>query len=149
MKKLTLMLLPIILVACAAGGNTELSRNQSKWEKADIAHYRFDLTVGCFCPFGSQNPFTVEVQDGEIISIIDVNGEVVLSSDPMNEFILKYATIDRLFSELNSDSVQKADKLTATYDPVYGFPSEITIDFIERAVDDELYLSASAFEPLP
>ena len=149
MKKLTLLFLALILTACATGGGTELNRNQSKWQNADISHYRFELTVGCFCPFRSQMPVAVEVQNGEIVSMIDVNGETLDITDPMNEFIVKYATMERLFSQLGSDSVQDADKLTVTYDPIYGFPAEISIDFIEAAVDDELYLSASAFEPLP
>ena len=148
MKKLTLLLLVLILSACSVG-ETELSRNQNKWQDANITHYRFELTVGCFCPFRSQMPVTVEVQNGEIVSMIDVNGETLSTTDPMNEFIVKYATIDRLFSELASDSVQKADKLTVSYDPTYGFPSDVNIDFIELAMDDELHLSASAFEPLP
>jgi hypothetical protein len=67
----------------------------------------------------------------------------------MSEFVLKYATIDRLFAELGSDAVRQADKLSVTYDSTYGFPSEATIDFIELATDDELYLSVAAFEPLP
>jgi len=149
MKKITLLLLALILAACTAGGGTELSRNQSKWQDANISHYRFELTVGCFCPFRSQMPMIVEVQNGEIVSMIDVNGQAVSTDDPMSEFIVKYATIDRLFSELESDSVQKADKLTVSYDPTYGYPSEISIDFIELAADDELYLAASAFEQLP
>lgn len=94
-------------------------------------------------------PLTVEVQNGEVVSMIDVNGETVSTADPMSEFILKYATVDRLFSELETDSVREADKLTVTYDSTYGYPAEISIDFIERAMDDELYLSMSAFEPLP
>jgi hypothetical protein len=78
----------------------------------------------------------------------DANGEVVSPTDPMYENILQYATIDGLFSYLASDSVQEADKLTVTYDPTYGFPTEMDIDFIELAMDDELYLSVSGFEPL-
>jgi len=150
MKKLILLLLIVGLTACSRlGQSDELTHNRKKWQDANITHYRFQLTVGCFCPFGGQNPFTVEVQNGEVISMVDTNGDVVSAVDPMNEFVFKYATIDRLFSELDSDSVRDADKLTVTYDPIYGFPSEISIDFIELAVDDELYLSASAFEPLP
>jgi len=148
MKKLTLLLLVLILAACSTGGS-ELSQNQSKWQDANITHYRFELTVGCFCPFRSKMPLTVEVQNGEVVSMVDVNGETISEADPMNEFIVQYATIDRLFSELESDHIQEADKLTVTYDPTYGFPSEVSIDFIELAMDDELYLSASAFEPLP
>ena len=149
MKKYLLFLLVLVLSACSAGGNAEFNRNQAKWQDANITHYRFDLTVGCFCPFRSQMPVTVEVQDREVVSMVDANGETFPLTDPTSEFVLRYATIDRLFSELGSDSVQGADKLTVSYDPTYGFPSEISIDFIELAADDELYLSASDFEPLP
>jgi hypothetical protein len=148
MKKITLLLLALILAACAGGGESELSRNHSKWQDAEIAHYRFQLGVGCFCPVGDIMPLTVEVKDAEIVSIVDVNGNDYPSSDPMSEFILKYATIDRIFSELESEPVQEADSLTVSYDPTFGFPAEVAIDYIELAADDELYLSVSGFEPL-
>ena len=148
MKKIILLLLALTLAACSAGG-TELSRNQSKWQDANITHYRFQLSVGCFCLFRSQMPMTVEVKDGKVVSTVDVNGEAFPLDDPMSEFVLKYTTIDRIFSELDSDSVREADKLTVSYDPTYGFPAEVAIDYIELAADDELYLTISAFEPLP
>ena len=148
MKKITLMLLALILAACAGVGKSELSRNQSKWQDADIAHYRFQLGVGCFCPVGGIMPLTVEVMDREIVSIVDFNGNDYPSTDPMSELILKYVTIDRLFLELGSEPVQDADSLTVSYDPTYGFPAEVAIDYIELAADDELYLSVSGFEPL-
>lgn len=148
MKKITLLLLVLILSACSVFSGSELSRSQTKWEQADVAHYRFLLSVSCFCPVSGLMPMTVEVKDGEIVSITDVNGEAFPSTDPMSEFVLKFATIDRIFTELGSEDVQKADKLTVSYDPTYGFPSEVTIDFIELATDDELYLSVSGFEPL-
>lgn len=149
MKKITLLLLALILSACSVGGGTELDQNKARWQDADIAHYRIQLGVGCFCPVGDIMPMTVEVQDGEVVSIVTVKGDAFPVTDPMSEFILKYATIDRIFSELETDSVREADKLTVTYDPTYGFPTEVVIDYIELAADDELYLSVSAFEPLP
>lgn len=148
MKKIVLLSLVLVLTACSAGGN-ELLRNQSKWQDAGVSHYRFDLTVVCFCPFVERMPLSVEVRDGEIVSMTDAGGEAVSTTDPMVEYVLKYATIDRLFSELESDPVREADGLTVTYDSAYGFPSEIDIDFIELAIDDELHISVSAFEPLP
>ena len=149
MKKLILVFLVLTLVACSSGGGSELSRNQQKWQDADITHYRFTLNIGCFCAFRSQMPATVEVQNGEVVSIIGADGEAISTIDPINEYVLSYATIDRIFAELDSDSVREADKLTVTYEPTYGFPSEIYIDFIERAIDDELSITVSAFEPLP
>lgn len=148
MKKMILVLLALILAACASGGESELSRNQSKWQDADINHYRFQLHVSCFCLFRSEMPVTVEVQDGEVVSIVDANGEEIPTDDPMSDLITKHATIDRIFAELGSEPVQEADNLTVSYDPTYGFPVEVAIDYIELAADDELYLSVSGFEPL-
>ena len=148
MKKITLLLLALILAACSAGGS-ELSRNQSKWQDAGITHYRFQLSVSCFCLFRSQMPLTIEVKNGEIVSMTDVNGEAFPMDDPMSDLVMKHATIDRLFSELGSDPVQEAENLTMSFDPTYGFPVEVAIDYIELAADDELYLSVSGFEPLP
>ena len=136
MKKLILLLLSMILATCSAGGGSELSRNQSKWEEAGINHYRFQLSVGCFCLFRSQMPLTVEVKDGEIVSMIDVNGEAFQMDDPMMDLVMKHATIDRIFSELGSDSVQGADRLMMSFDPTYGFPNEVAIDYIELAADE-------------
>lgn len=150
MKKLLLLLLVSILAACSTfAQQDDLSRNHKIWQDADITHYRFQLAVICFCPVSGIMPLTVEVLDGEVVSMQDVNGNDYPDGDPFGEFVLKYATIDRIFSELDTDSVRGADKLTVTYDSTYGFPTEISIDFIERAVDDELAVTVSAFEPLP
>lgn len=149
MNKLFLLLLTMILTACSLiSPSSEISQNETKWQDANVTHYRFRLGVSCFCPVGDRMPMSVEVRDGEIVSITDVNGAAFETSDPLNELVMKYATIDRIFAELQSDEVREADKLTAAYDSSYGFPTEVAIDFIEQAIDDELYLSISAFEPL-
>jgi len=41
-----------------------------------------------------------------------------------------------------------ADDLDTRFDPVYGFPAEISIDWDEVAVDDEVVYLAEAFTPL-
>ena len=65
------------------------------------------------------------------------------------ELFEKYANIDHIFAELEADLNGAADEVIAQYDPTYGFPTEVTIDFVKEAVDDELYLSLSNFEELP
>ncbi|MFM7677431.1 MAG: DUF6174 domain-containing protein, partial [Roseiflexaceae bacterium] len=71
----------------------------------------------------------------------------VALDDPGAGFFMRYTTIDGIYAELTSERFRDADKLTLTYDPTYGFPSEISADFIEMAADDELYLSVSEFTP--
>jgi hypothetical protein len=92
-------------------------------------------------------PLIIEVQDGKVISMEFQSGKAI---DPsLLELFEKYATIDRVFAELEADSNGAADEVTVKYDPTYGFPTEVTIDFEKQATDDELYLTLSDFEKLP
>ena len=147
MKKIILIALAFILAACSVGGS-ELSRNQQKWDSANIAHYRFTLGIGCFCVFRSQMPLTVEVLNGEVVSMATSDGSALPTTDANYAYYSSYATMDRLFSQIESDPIRKADEVTVKYDSTRGFPSEIYFDYIKAAADDELSLSVSNFEVL-
>jgi hypothetical protein len=148
MKKFILLLLVFILTACSFGARSELDKNRQKWQDAGITHYRFSLHIGCFCAFRDQMPLTVEVQNGEIISMTNSNGTLINTTDPNYEIFSQHATIERLFSELEAGLKGDADEVTVTYDPTHGFPNEIHFDYIKAAMDDELTLSVSEFEAL-
>ena len=148
MKRMVLLLLAVILAACSAlGQGDDFSRNQKKWQDAGITHYRFNLFVGCFCAFTENMPLVIEVKDGEIVSMEYQTGNPL--DDGSREYFSSFATIDRLFAELEGVLHGEADKVIVTYDPAYGFPVELNLDFIEEVADDELYLTVSGFEALP
>jgi len=153
MKRLLFIftLIAIVLTACAAGvasgSQTEIGQNKEKWQDANISHYRYHLFISCFCAFNEDMPLIIEVQDGKVVSMEFQSGNEI---DPsLHELFDKYATIDLLFAELEADLNGAADEVIAEYDANYGFPTEITIDFVKEAADDELYLSLSNFEELP
>jgi len=146
MKKIILFVLTLILAAC--NGISKYDQNLAKWQAADISHYRFQLFIGCFCPFAEDMPLTIEVQDGEIVSLTRADGSLVEANDPSLETYESYATMDRLFRELESNLSGEADEVIVTYDPNYGFPVSIAIDQIKEAIDDELSLQVSKFEIL-
>ena len=148
MKKIILITLIFMLAACSAGGS-ELSRNQQKWQDANITHYRFELSIGCFCAFRDQMPLTVEVRDGQIVHMATVDGTLVLDTDQNYEFYAPHATIDLLFAEIDAAVNDGADSVTVTYDAAYGFPTEIAIDPSQEIADEEMYYSISGFEALP
>jgi hypothetical protein len=148
MKKIILLLLAFILAACSFGITSEFDKNLQKWQDSGITHYRFSLNVGCFCAFRDQMPITVEVQNGEIVSMTYPDGTPVTKTDPNYETFAKHATVDRLFAELEAGLAGGAEEVTVTYDPTYGYPSEIYFDYIKAAADDELSLSVSNFEVL-
>lgn len=148
MKKLILLTLIVILTACSFSAPTELEKNRQTWQNSGITHYRFSLHIGCFCPFRSQMPITVEAQNGEIISMTYPDGTLVAETDPNYETFSRHATIERIFSELEAGLAGDADEITVTYDSALGFPNEIYFDYIQAAADDELSLTVSNLEVL-
>ena len=151
MKKLILIVMAFILAACASanalGSQSEIEQNHEKWQKAGISHYRYHLSISCFCVFTQDMPLILEVQDGKVVSMEYQNGKQI---DPsLTELFEKYATIDRVFTELEAGLNGAADEVIVKYDPTYGFPTEVTIDVEKQATDDELYLTLSDFEKLP
>jgi len=148
MKKIWIFigLVSLLVSACSPLPGSELARNQDKWRAAAIDHYRFDLSVLCFCPFSAQMPLSVEVMDGKVVSMTYNDGTPVPESERAN--FSAYATIDALFA-YTEDAVRQADEIQIAYDPAYGFPSRVQIDFVKNAVDDELALGAENFQALP
>jgi hypothetical protein len=148
MRKLLLLAMIVVLSACSVGTGSELSRNQEKWEVSDINNYRFSLHIGCFCGFMDKMPLTIEVRNGQVVSINYANGESVTPDDLDLGFFNQFTTIDQIFAELESGETSKADAVTMTFDPTYGYPSEVQVDRIKLAADDEFSLSISNFEIL-
>ncbi len=147
MRKLLFIFIALALTACSRGSQTEIERNKEKWQDANVSHYRFNLFVGCFCAFSQDMPLVIEVQNSEVVSMEYQSGKEIEVGN--RELFDKYATIDRIFAELEKDINGEADEVIVKYDPTYGFPTEANIDVIKDAVDDELALTVSNFEKLP
>ena len=147
MKKRTLLiaLLILTLTLSACGGKSELNENRDKWDSAGVTHYRFELTISCFCPFMDVMPVVVEVKDGQIVSLTDVNGQPL--REDFRETFEKAATVEGLFA-VAEDSLSNADQVEVTYDARYGFPTSIVVDWIKMAVDDEIAYYVGAFKVL-
>ena len=148
MRRLLLLTLAIVLSACSVGAPSELNRSQDKWDKSGITGYRYSLFIGCFCAFRDRMPLSIEVRDGKVVSMAYANGESISPDDPQLEFFSRFATLDALFAELKSGPASKADEVTVTYDSTYGYPSEMQVDQIKLAADDEYSVSISDFEIL-
>ena len=107
----------------------ELEQNQAKWESQHINHYRMSLVL----PFSSNhfglNPLTVEVQDGKVISAVDVRGEIISPEDDQ-EFAYLYPlfTIPGLFSDTYKKFWGNPEDMEVSYDPSFGYPSSIYIN---------------------
>lgn len=63
-------------------------------------------------------------------------------------FGLKVGTIDDLFAQLDRDK-KSADEVKVTYDAVWGFPSQVAVDEITNAIDDEHTYGVTDFQSQP
>jgi len=144
-QKIIAILLSLALLLSACSGESNLKKNRAKWDGQGVTHYRYQLNISCFCPFKDIMPVTVETQDGEIVSLTDVKGQV-LGAEFRSTFE-KAATVEGLFT-LAQDALQGADKVSITYDSQFGFPSSIVIDWIKLAMDDEISYYVTNFEVL-
>src|SRR5215213_20332 len=117
MKKLILIVMTLILAACASanalGNQSEIEQNREKWQNAGISHYRYHLAISCFCVFTQDMPLIIEVQNGKVVSMEFQSGNKI---DPsLTELFEKYATIDRVFAELEAGLYGAADGVTVKY----------------------------------
>lgn len=147
MKRFILLMLAFMLAACTSGGASDYDKNLEKWNDAGIAHYRYSLFIGCFCPFMEEMPITIEVNNGEVVSMTSAKGPID-ATNPLKEVADRYSTIDRVFLALKADQTGDAEDVIAAYDPTYGFPANVAVDNIKEAVDDEISYQVSNFEVL-
>ena len=144
MKKVFPVLLSLILTGCSLGSQIELSRNQWKWQVADVSHYRFRLFHGCICEDNEE--VLVEVENEQVVSMAYPSGRTMNADN--RAYFESLGMMERLFStvenELNGDRLE----VKVTYDSTYGFPTNIFSDPSE-ITDNELHLTISDFEVLP
>ena len=137
----------LVLTLSACGGGSAFQQNQEKWEGKNIDHYQFTVAVSCFCPFANVE-VTYEVQNGQVVSqSVKSSPDNPVDEAQVSDFYQDYNTIEKVFDYVGR-AVDEADETTIEYDSTYGFPTNVSVDWIKQAIDDEMYLTLSNFEPL-
>lgn len=117
---------------------TDLQRAEFRWQQAGVQDYQVVVQNLCFC--GYTRPVRLTVRQGTVVSRVDAEtGEVAPSYANARD-------IPELFDLVREAIERDAYKMTVTYDPQYGFPRQINIDYIGNAVDDELSVTVSEFQ---
>lgn len=136
MKRLVVLALLALTAAC--GQDSEVSdpappptptqklEGLALWESVEPVAYAFTYTAGSMI---GPRQVRVSVRDGKVVS-----SEV--SAPPYLRLELKGRTVEAVFAELKDDQA-KADEVKVTYDEVWGFPTTVSVDEIENAIDDE------------
>lgn len=152
---LSLGLLPLALAAGACSNSglgpdpfqqdfSNIADPQARWQAYGIDTYRVTETRACEClpPYR----WTAFVRNGKVV---DVEVDPVQGIDPEDarRLALKMAwTVEGAFDLI--EQAQDADKVAVGYDPRYGFPAGIVIDWDLGMADEETYQNMSDLAPL-
>jgi hypothetical protein len=143
---LATLLLSLFAGACGDEGTTgydELLRNRALWESKNINSYEYRFQWICFCLAERTMPVRVTVERNRITRVTAMEENRDLDRRQFSE----YHTIDGLF-DLIADAYQRAEDVRIEYDPTYGYPTSVYIDYQKGVADEELGFTVSDFLPV-
>lgn len=141
----------IFFASCSKISKKDIKVEKAKWEALNATKYEFDYNASCFCAGLDYFPAKLVVENNVITGFLDIDtglpkthpsGTLVSDSLPSLS-----KTIDDLF-DVVEDARKDAAELNVTFDNDNGFPTDIDIDWIRNAVDDESYYTATNFKQL-
>lgn len=155
MKKGFFVLIGLVilgLVSCSKISKSDLEVEQAKWDALTATKYAYDYNTSCFCGGIDALPARIVIENNVITEVLDIQtgqaktyGNSTPIIDSLSGTIIK--KVDELF-DIIEDARKDADDLEVTFDETNGFPTLISIDWIEDAVDDEISYTISNFETL-
>lgn len=107
-----------------------LQKNRQKWAATGIDDYRYDIRETCFCIMPT---YRVEVIDGEVVSVFNLN-------EPVSESGPAYGgpayTVPGLFDRIQAELDAAPAGLRATYAEL-GYPTSLSVDPTSTVIDEE------------
>jgi hypothetical protein len=136
------------LLALAAGGcksgidpsEDQLLEARRRWAEAAVASYSMVITRAGLQ--GSPVIVKVTVTQGQVSDrrYTDTNDPVPAADHP------KFPNVEGLF-DLVQDAFDRADGVSVSFDPTYGFPTSIVIDYVRSSLTDDVTLAITGFQP--
>lgn len=125
----------------------DLRLAQTRWSRSGVKNYsvvvqylRF-LRAQKICPY--TRPVHMVVRSGNVVSRVDAETE-----ERVPEAGSRIRDVHGLFDLVRDAIDRHAGRIAVSYDTTFGFPKLIHIDYMVNAVDDELQIRVSAFQPL-
>lgn len=137
----------LTLGACDDGGPTypggDLVAAEARWNIHGFTFYALTQTANCFCVYGGA-PMRLLVRGDSVLSAFNTRDSVDLPAEQRGW----YLTVPQLFALVRDARARHAAKLEVRYDPTYGYPTRISIDYIAEAADDEIERISTDLQPL-
>jgi hypothetical protein len=151
---------PALLLAALAGCDVvggdidnfqrdKLSQARTQWDGKNVASYSYILELECFCaPASELKPVLVTVQNGAAASLQYWNEDPAKRTPAPAATFGAYDTVEELFDVVEDAIERDADVLQVGYDPEFGFPQIINVDYQVGGSDQKL-LFVSEFDSTP
>lgn len=120
--------------------DVEPGLQRAKWDALGIDDYQFVYRDNCFCgwPADLSPPWQVTVINGSVANAFSVEGGGYLDG----------VTLQQIFDEIDEASAADPARLTASFDLLYGYPTDWFVDRDELLIDEEFGRSVLSFTPL-
>lgn len=112
---------------------TDVNAAEARWSSLRVSSYRMHQRVACFCGNGG-TIFEVTVSGGTITRVVNLS----TSADVPSREFEKFRTVSQLFTEIRSAIPVDGKLISVTYSSAMGYPSQVSLDPIKNAVDDEV-----------
>ncbi|HEX9894501.1 MAG TPA: DUF6174 domain-containing protein [Gemmatimonadales bacterium] len=123
----------------------ELDDAWDHWLSLRIVDYRYEVIRSCYCGGPAVGQRVVVVVHDDVV----VNAWYAQTGEELPASALQHLpTVDDLFLIVDDALRTGADELDVRYDPSFGFPRLIEVDYQRHAVDDELTVRADDLRPI-
>jgi hypothetical protein len=120
---------------------------RDRWAAAGPTDYRFELEMRCFCTFSG--PFRVTVRAGAEPLVEHLGTSAGVDAGAADPAVLDHVrrTVPGPF-DLVEERAGDNDVVVATFDDALGHPTDVYVDSIRNAIDDEVTYVVDDLQPL-
>ena len=151
MRRVLLATVMVLAAACSGGTGPSSSKQfderafrdaRTRWRAANITDYTVESRHSCFCPPHLVFWTRLTVSDSKIVA-----AEPLAPLPAGSPQLLGWRTVSEIFEAIESAAGDQDDmviRITADYDPVLGYPHEVSIECRDTIADcgRSLYLRA-------
>ena len=117
------------------GQLNELQERRAAWVARNIADYRVQLRISCFCGGTITRPVLIEVRRGAVAKVWDLETSKLVGD------VTPYLTITQLFDKAIEERT-RGGHVSAAYDRAIGFPARIEIGTVANDAGTLYFLGA-------
>jgi hypothetical protein len=137
----------LALLALLAGAtHAETNRQEyeaarQQWLAAEVHDYQFQFNLSCFCMAENHGDLRVVVKNDVVQGATWLNNGEAASAG----YLRLIPSLSGVFQKIDAAYASHAEKIELRFNPDYGFPEQVFIDYSTRIADEEFRYTISHF----